>query len=100
MAGERPSYDELAEFVACADHDAGCVGGTPRYRCKCGLRDLRQRLGVTPEPEWPADDQPLPPCPSCDGTGTTVVMDPGPRGPYRHPVTIACPDCTPRRSET
>jgi hypothetical protein len=32
---DKPTYDELAEFVANAAHDSGCVGDIPEYRCRC-----------------------------------------------------------------
>jgi hypothetical protein len=59
---DRPTYDELAEFVTNAVHDLGCAGDIPEYRCRCGLRVLRLRLGVTPEPDW-------------DGTYTQPTME-------------------------
>jgi len=53
--------EEALDFVQWAMHDAGCVGGIPEYRCKCGLRDLRFKLGMTPEPEWDnSHEQPRP----------------------------------------
>jgi hypothetical protein len=48
---EKGLWEDVREFVLHAEHDAGCSGGfgevpigAPRYRCKCGLRSLRDRL--------------------------------------------------------
>lgn len=48
-------FDEIVEFIQWATHDDGCSGRYPRYRCKCGLRDLRFKLVLIPEPHWPDD---------------------------------------------
>lgn len=48
LSAERALADQLAEFVASAEHDDGCNGrfNDPPYegndyRCKCGLQELR-----------------------------------------------------------
>ena len=44
-AGVKGLYEEMAEFLLDAQHDAGCnYPYNKKYGCKCGLLDLQQRI--------------------------------------------------------